>query len=80
MRQVGTRREQPMSLQPNGILLAQGVLFNAALAHLSGSTFVTKGVYRFKTHALANQHALDCLALGMGRLAAARTAMTTNGT
>lgn len=54
----------------SGLLLAEGARFNEALAWLSQSTFVPKGVYRFNSHADANRHALDCLVRGMGRRAA----------
>ena len=73
MRQVGVRREPAVEEQANGRLLAEGARFNEALARLAPSTFVPKGVYRFRTHDEANRQALDCLARGMGRLAAKRT-------
>jgi hypothetical protein len=59
-----------MSLRSSGLLLKQGALFNEALAHLVPSTFVPKGVYRYSSHFAANQHALDCLSLGISRKAA----------
>lgn len=72
MRQVGKRREMPIAEHARGVLLAQGARFNEAMAHLAPSTFIPKGIYRFKTHEAMNQHQQDCLVLGMGRLAAAR--------
>jgi hypothetical protein len=53
-------------------LLAEGARFSEAISQLSKSTFVPKGVYRFRSHEAANRHAEDCLVEGMGRLAAAR--------
>ena len=70
MKQVGSRRFPNISLQASGLLLKQGALFNEALAHLAPSTFVPKGVYRYSSHMAANQHALECLSLGMGKKAA----------
>jgi hypothetical protein len=72
MRTVGTRREQPVIAHPSGALLAEGARFNESIAHLARSTFVAKGVYRFKSHEEANRHELDCLIKGMARLAAER--------
>jgi hypothetical protein len=70
VKQVGSRLFPTISLQASGFLLKQGALFNEALAHLAPSTFVTKGVYRYSSRLAANQHALDCLSLGMGKMAA----------
>jgi hypothetical protein len=50
MRQVGLRRERTIALEASGELLIEGALFNEALSKLSPSTFVPKGVYRFRTH------------------------------
>jgi hypothetical protein len=72
MRQVGSRREKGLALNANGDLLTEGARFNEAVSRLSQSTFVPKGIYRFRSHEAANRHAEDCLARGMGRLAAAR--------
>jgi hypothetical protein len=73
MRQVGKRREPEVALNASGHLLAEGARFNEAVSRLSQSTFVPKGIYRFRSHEAANQHAEDCLVRGMGRLAAARS-------
>jgi hypothetical protein len=72
MRQVGTRREPEVVRQASGRLLAEGALFNEAVSRLAPTTFVPKGVYRFRTHDEANRHRLDCLVRGMGRLALER--------
>ena len=72
MRQVGSRREKGLALNANGDLLIEGARFNEAVSRLSPSTFVPKGIYRFRSHEAANQHAEDCLVRGMGRLAAQR--------
>jgi hypothetical protein len=77
VKQVGSRRFPTISLQASGLLLKQGALFNEALAHLAPSTFVPKGVYRYSSHFAANQHALDCLSLGMGKQAAEAAARLT---
>jgi hypothetical protein len=72
MRQVGSRREREIALEASGELLIEGALFNEALSQLSPSTFVPKGVYRFRSHEAANRHAEDCLVRGMGLLASMR--------
>jgi hypothetical protein len=72
MRQVGSKRERPLAINASGDLLAEGARFSEAISQLSKSTFVPKGVYRFRSHEAANRHAEDCLVEGMGRLAAAR--------
>ena len=54
MKQVGSRREAPIVEQGNGQLLAQAAQFSETIAHLAPSTFIPKGVFRFKTHAEMN--------------------------
>lgn len=66
MRQVGLRREPAIVEQASGLLLIEGARFNEAIARLAGTTFVPKGVYRFKSHDEANRHEVDCLVRGMG--------------
>lgn len=72
MRQVGTRREPAMVEQASGLLLAEGARFNEMVARLAPTTFISKGVYRFRSHDEANRHELGCLVRGMGLLAAQR--------
>jgi len=72
MRRVGSRREAALVERASGLLLAEGARFNEAVSRLAPTTFVPKGVYRFKSHDEANRHELDCLVRGMGLLAAAR--------
>ena len=69
MKQVGTRREPPLTFHANGRLLAEGARFNEAVASLAKSTFIPKGVYRFRSHEEANLHEAEQLSLGMGKLA-----------
>jgi hypothetical protein len=70
---IGSRRQTPITERASGDALAEGARFSETMAHLAKSTFIPKGVYRFKTHEAANKHQQDCLALGMGQLAAERT-------
>ena len=73
MRNVGKRAEPALLVQPDGASLASGILFNTGLAQLAeGGTFFPKGVFRYKSHAEANQHKADCLASGMAALAMKR--------
>jgi hypothetical protein len=72
MKTIGHRRQPEISARANGEALIAGALFSESIAHLAKSTFIPKGVYRFKTHEAANKHQSDCLARGMGLLAAKR--------
>lgn len=72
MRQVGKRRDPAIDLQPSGRLLAEGARFNEAVAQFSRTTFIPRGIHRFRSHEEANRHALQCLVRGMGLLAARR--------
>ena len=72
MKQVGSKRERAMTVNASGVLLAEGGRFNDALSRLSRTTFIPKGIYRFRSHDAANRHAEDCLVQGMGQLAATR--------
>lgn len=72
MRQVGSRRERKITERASGHLLAEGARFNEAVSRLAPTTFVPKGVYRFRSHEEANRHQLDCLVLGVGLLALRR--------
>ena len=72
MRQVGTRRERTLVEPASGELLIEFGRFNDALSRLAPSTFMPKGVYRYKSHEEANAHAQECLVRGMAELAARR--------
>jgi hypothetical protein len=72
MRQVGSRRLRGLVLNASGKLLTEGARFNESISRLSETSFVPKGIYRFRSHDAANRHAEDCLVHGMGRLAATR--------
>ena len=74
MRTVGQRKERPIGLLVSGSLLAEGARFNDEMHRLptGGTTFIPKGLYRFKTQADADQHQLDCLAKGMAKIALER--------
>lgn len=73
VRQVGSRREPMMVQEASGLLLAEGARFNELISWLAPTTFVPKGLYRFRNHEEANRHGQDCLARGMGALAAQRS-------
>ena len=74
MRTVGHRQPKPISFAASATLLVEGARFNDEIHRLpSGSdSFIPKGVFRFRTHAEANQHQSDCLAKGMAAIARAR--------
>jgi hypothetical protein len=72
MIQVGKRRERPIVMHAEGVLLLEGARFSETIAHLAPTTFIPKGVYRFFSHQEANRQQEGCLARGLGRLAAER--------
>jgi hypothetical protein len=73
MKTIGSRRQVVMTERATGEALAEVARFSEAIAHLAKTTFIPKGVYRFKRHEAANKHQEDCVALAMGMLAAERT-------
>lgn len=74
MRIVGHRKERPISFSASATSLSEGARFNDEIHRLptGDSTFIPKGVFRFKTHEEANRHQLDCLVEGMVRAARER--------
>ena len=72
MKIIGKRRESTMTARAAGALLAEGARFSESISYLAKTTFIPKGVYRFKSHEAANQHEQDCLVRGMGQLATER--------
>jgi hypothetical protein len=74
MRHVGHREERPISFSASAALLAEGARFNDEIHRLptGNATLIPKGIFRFKTHADANRHQLDCLVEGMAQVALAR--------
>jgi len=73
MKTIGNRQRPQIQARASGDALLTGALFSESIARLAGSTFVPKGVYRFKSHEAANQHQSDCLARGMALLAMKRS-------
>jgi len=72
MKQVGLRKEPALVQMSTGALLAAGARFSETISRLAPTTFIPKGVYRFRTHEEANLQRQDCLVRGMGLLAATR--------
>lgn len=73
MREIGVRREPPMTMEVSGVALASAVAFNADLTRLAGGRVMfPKGVFRYKNHEEANAHEAKCLAEGMAALARER--------
>lgn len=75
MRTIGHRKERPISFSASASLLAEGARFNDEIHRLptGNTTFIPKGVFRFKTHEAANQHQLNCLVEGMAQTALERS-------
>ena len=74
MRIIGHRKERPITFSASSALLAEGARFNDEIHRLptGSTTFIPKGVFRFKTHEDANRHELDCLVEGMAQTALER--------
>ena len=75
MRIAGQRQTIPIGFAASAALLAEGAQFNDEIHRMPGGndSYIPKGVYRFKTHAEANKHQLDCIAKGMAALVRARS-------
>lgn len=75
MRTIGHRKERPITFSASADLLAEGARFNDEIHRLptGNTTFIPKGVRRFKTHADANRHQQDCLVEGMAQIALERS-------
>lgn len=73
MRKVGTRKEATVQPLPHATALASGAEFSMSISQLAGgSTFVPKGLYRFRTHEEAQEKTASWLAAGMARIALER--------
>jgi len=75
MKTVGQRREPDLSAPAAAGPREAAIRHNEAAHGLpgAGSTFIPKGVYRFKTLDEADRHRDACLARGMARLARERS-------
>lgn len=74
MRTIGQRRERAITYAASGELLAEGARFNEEIHKLptGNTTFIPKGVYRFKHHEDADRHWEECLVKGMAQAALER--------
>lgn len=74
MRTIGRRKEPPISLAASAVLLVEGARFNEEIHRLptGNTTFIPKGIRRFRTHEEANRDQLECIAAGMARVARSR--------
>ena len=71
MRAIGHRKERPITFSASATLLLEGARFNDEIHRLptGRSTFIPKGVFRFKSHEAANQHQQACLIDGIAEIA-----------
>ncbi|RIK93737.1 MAG: hypothetical protein DCC72_08230 [Burkholderiales bacterium] len=74
MRVVGRRNEREITFHASGEALKEVARLIETSIRLSGggSTFIPKGVYRFRTHEEADRQRAQCLAAGMAALASER--------
>lgn len=74
MRIVGRRNERQITFHASGEALREFARLIETSIRLSGggSTFIPKGVYRFRTYEEADRQRVECLAAGMAALASAR--------
>jgi hypothetical protein len=75
MRTIGHRKERQITFSASAALLREGARFNDEIHRLptGRSTFIPKGVFRFKSHEEANQHQQTCLIEGMAQIALERS-------
>ncbi|MEK7816184.1 MAG: hypothetical protein AAB294_05115 [Pseudomonadota bacterium] len=75
MRTIGHRKEPPITFSASAALLVEGARFNDETHRLptGDTTFIPKGVYRFKTPEEADRHDLDCVVAGMVQIALRRS-------
>lgn len=75
MRAIGHRKERPITFSASATLLLEGAHFNDEIHRLPTgcSSFIPKGVFRFKSHEAANQHQQACLIEGMAQIALKRS-------
>ena len=71
MRTIGHRKERPITFSASATLLLEGARFNDEVHRLptGRSTFIPKGVFRFKSHEAANLHQQACLIDGIAEIA-----------
>jgi len=74
MRTIGHRKERPITFSASAALLAEGARFNDEIHRLptGNTTFIPKGIFRFKNHEDANRQQLDSLVEGMAQIALER--------
>lgn len=74
MKTIGYRKERPITFSASAELLVEGARFNDEIHRLptGHTTFIPKGLFRFKTHEDANRHQQDCLIEGMAQTALER--------
>lgn len=69
MRQVGTKTESKPQILASGSGIAASAELGKTISQLAGgSSFVPKGLYRFKTHEEAAARNSDWLARGMAKI------------
>jgi hypothetical protein len=75
MRTVGHHKERQITFSASGDLLEEGARFNDEMHRLptGNSTFIAKGVYRFKNFEEANQQDIDGIVKSMTQAALNRT-------
>jgi hypothetical protein len=71
MKTVGQRKQRAITFSASGALLAEGARFNDEMHRLptGASSFIPKGVTRFKSHEEANLQQQSLLACGMALIA-----------
>ncbi len=75
MRTVGHRKERPITFSASASRLLEGARFNDEIHRLptGNSTFIPKGLFRFKSHEEANRHQQACLIQGVSQIARERS-------
>lgn len=61
MKVVGRRKEQAITFHADAALLREGALFNTEMQKLQSTFRFPRGVYRYKSHADADRHMMECV-------------------
>lgn len=61
MKVAGKRKERKITVHADGALLREGALFNTEMQKMQSIFRFPRGVFRYKTHAEADRHMMDCV-------------------
>ena len=65
MKIAGKRKERDITFHADGALLKEGALFNTEMQKMQSTFRFPRGVYRYKSHADADRHMMECVVSSM---------------